>query len=306
MNAAPLTLIELLAMRRVDEDRFRGAPSRRFTHRIYGGDVAAQSLMAAAATVSPTRPPHSIHVHFLRAGDPTEGVGYAVERVRESRTLSTRLVRAEQGARTLALATVSFNAVRPGPEHQVDPEPAPDPFELVSRAEQMARLEKEWPSGASGGTGAPQLVTADWPIDVRFVDRAPHEVDGPADPANRLWLRAIDGLPDEPAVHAAALTFATDMPMWEPGLFPHPVRWTDAVSGRAWFSSSLDHTLFFHQPFRADEWLLMTQVNPVAFGSRGLAEAKVYTRDGRLVASVVQEAVTTPPEGFSWYGPVGR
>src|SRR5438128_11021531 len=102
-----------------------------FTHRIYGGDVAAQALMAAAATVAPNRPPHSIHVHFLRAGDPLEGVDYRVERVRESRTLSTRLVRATQGPRTLALATASFHIVRDGPRHQVDPAPAPDPFDLV-------------------------------------------------------------------------------------------------------------------------------------------------------------------------------
>jgi len=296
VDPTPLTLIELLAMRRVDTDRFRGAPSGLFHHRIYGGDVAAQALMAAAATVAPNRPPHSVHVHFLRAGDPTEGIGYAVERVREARTLSTRLVRAEQGGRTLALATVSFHVVRTGPEHQIAPEPAPEPFELVSRAEQMRRLDKEWPGASTGGSRAPQMITVDWPIDVRFVDRAPHEVDGPAEPSNRLWLRTVDGLPDEPAVHAAALTFATDMPMWEPGLFPHPVKWTDAVSGRAWFSSSLDHTLFFHQPFRADEWLLMVQHSPVAAGSRAMGEAKIYNRDGRLVASVVQESVMTPPE----------
>jgi acyl-CoA thioesterase-2 len=295
VNAAPLTLIELLALRRVDEDLFRGAPSGMFTHRIYGGDVAAQTLMAAAATVAPNRPPHSIHVHFLRAGDPLEAVDYEVERVRESRTLSTRLVRASQGGRTLALGTASFHVVRSGPQHQVDPVPAPDPHTLTGRAEQMARLEKEWPDD---GTRPPQLVTVDWPIDVRFVDRAPHEVDGPAEPSNRLWLRAIDALPGEPAVHAAVLTFATDMPMWEPGMFPHPVKWTDAVSGRAWFSSSLDHTLFFHQPFRADEWLLMTQLNPVAAGSRAMGEAKIYTRDGRLVASIVQESVMSPPDGL--------
>jgi acyl-CoA thioesterase-2 len=293
VNARPLTLIELLAMRRVDSDQFRGAPSGMFTHRIYGGDVAAQALMAAAATVAPNRLPHSIHVHFLRPGDPAEGVGYSVERVRESRSLSTRLVRGEQGARTLALATASFHVVRSGPEHQVDPEPVPDPFALVSRAEQMAGLAKEWPDGRP-----PQMVTVDWPFDVRFVDRAPHEVDSPTEPSNRLWLRAISSLPDEPAVHAAALAFATDLPMWEPGLFPHAVKWTDAANGRAWFGSSLDHTLFFHQPFRADEWLLMTQLNPVASGSRAMSEAKIYTRDGRLVASVVQESIMSPPNGW--------
>lgn len=291
MNARPLPLIELLAMRRVEDDRFQGAPSGFFTRRIYGGDVAAQALMAAAATVAPNRPPHSIHVHFLRAGDPTEGVSYSVERVRESRSLSTRLVRAEQGTRTVALATASFHVVRSGPEHQIDPESAAEPFALVSRAEQMAELAKGWPDGRP-----PQMVTVDWPIDVRFVDHAPHEVDGLTEPSNRLWLRTIDSLPDEPAVHAAVLTFATDLPMWEPALFPHGVKWTDAANGRAWYGSSLDHTLFFHQPFRADEWLLMTQVNPVAAGSRAMSEAKIYTLDGRLVASIVQETVMSPPD----------
>lgn len=149
MIARP-SLLELLAVDRAGDDHFRGRPSRAFTHRIYGGDVAGQALMAAAATVAPNRPPHSIHVHFLRPGDPADPVAYTVERVRESRSLSTRLVRAEQGARTLALATASFHVVRDGPNHQVDPEPAPDPFELVSRAEQLKQLEKDWPDDGTG------------------------------------------------------------------------------------------------------------------------------------------------------------
>lgn len=293
MVAAVVSLIALLALDRVGDDHFRGRPSWRFTHRIYGGDVAGQALMAGAATVAPNRPPHSIHVHFLRPGDPADPIEYEVERVRESRSLSTRLVRAVQAGRTLAVATASFHAVRTGPEHQIAPEPAPDPEGLESRADEFARLAKEWP----GVTRAPELVTADWPVDMRYVDRRPYALDGPTEPSNRLWLRTIDGLPYEPALHAAALTYATDMPMWEPGLFPHPVYWPDAVSGRAWFSSSMDHTVFFHQPFRADEWLLMTQENPVAAGSRGLGQARIYTRDGRLVASVVQESVMTPPDG---------
>jgi acyl-CoA thioesterase-2 len=287
-----VSLIGLLALDRMGDDHFRGRPSGTFPHRIYGGDVAGQALMAGAATVAPNRPPHSIHVHFLRQGDPADPIEYRVERVRESRSLSTRLVRAEQGTRTLAVATASFHVVRTGPEHQVDAAPAPDPEGLERRADELARLEKEWPDGSE----APPLFAAEWPIDMRYVDHAPYAMQEPAEPTNRLWLRTIDALPYEPALHAAALTYATDMPMWEPGMFPHPVAWTEAVSGRAWFSSSLDHTLFFHQRFRADEWLLMTQLNPITAGSRGMCEARIYTRDGRLVASVVQENIMSPPE----------
>jgi acyl-CoA thioesterase-2 len=294
-HPAPLTLIELLAVHRAGEDRFWGAPSRLFTRRIYGGDVAAQALMAAAATVAPNRPPHSVHVHFLRPGDPLEGVDYAVERVRESRSLSTRLVRASQGKRTVALATASFHVVRTGPRHQVVPEPAPDPHTLTSRAEHFARVRKEWPDD---GTLPPELLTRDWPIDVRYIDLVPSLREGTAEPSNRSWIRVIDALPNDANLHAAALTFATDMQMWEPGLFPHPIGWVDSVSDRAWFGSSLDHTLFFHQPLRADEWLLMTQVNPVAAGSRVMAEARIYTRDGLLVATIAQESVLSPPDGF--------
>jgi acyl-CoA thioesterase-2 len=288
-------LVDLLAVCPAGApDHFRVEPSGMFTHRIYGGEVAGQAVTASAATVAADRVVHSAHVHFLRAGDPGAPMEYLVERVRESRSLSTRLVRVEQDGRTLALATVSFQVERTGPEHQIDPDPAPAPEHLPDRAGELAALLERWPSE---GPPPPQLLTAPWPVDMRYVDLAPYRRSGPVEPVNRLWLRASEPLPAEQSVHAAALVYATDMPMWEPGMYPHAASWADAVDGRAWFSSSLDHTVFLHRPFRVDEWLLMTQVNPVLAGARGMCEARLYTRDGTLVATAVQENVLTPPPG---------
>lgn len=295
MNAPP-PLTELLSLDELQPDHYRARPSGTFSHRIYGGEVAAQAVVAAAETVGPERPVHSAHVHFVRPGNTTKPLDYLVERIRDSRSLSTRLVRTEQDGRTLALATVSFHVTATGPEHQVDTAPPPPPDQVPGRDDGLAQVAAQWPADQGP---VPEVVRRPWPIDVRYIDRPPYAVNGPAEPSNRLWIKTHEALSDDHSVHAAALTFATDFPMFEPSLFPHGVSWLDVVSGQAWFGSSLDHTLFFHQPFRADDWLLMVQHNPITSGSRGMAEAKIYTRDGRLVASIVQECVMVPPNPVS-------
>jgi acyl-CoA thioesterase-2 len=294
---------EVLTLRRTGEDRFEAQPSPAAFGRMYGGQLAAQSLLAAAGTVTDGLDPNAVHTVFLRGGDVTRPVTYQVERARQSRSLSTRLVRAVQGDRLLATATASFH--RPPAEmsrpleHETGtfggPEPspggsrpaAPDPESLPGRPERLARrFGEDVPPGA-----APV-----WPVDVRYVDRAPWDENGaPTAAYNRLWMRAGGPLPDVPAAHAAALTFASDYPMFEPVLYPHSIDWTELISGRSVYGASLDHALWFHRLPRFDEWLLLEQVSPVAARCRGFSRAEARTADGRLVATVAQEVAFTEP-----------
>ncbi|HTF46217.1 MAG TPA: acyl-CoA thioesterase domain-containing protein [Pseudonocardia sp.] len=290
---------EVLTLHPRGADRFEAAPAPSAFPRLYGGQVAAQCLLAAAWTVRPAREPHSVQVTYLRGGDNSRPVSYRVEHVRESRTLSTRLVRAEQGDRLLATATASFHHPPPAGaryalEHdardadhpsQQDP-PPPDPATLPSRPELLA---------AAFGDQIPATAAAVWPVDVRYVDRAPWEATGTSGPRNRQWFRAASALPDVPARNAVALTFATDYPMFEPVLFPHALPWDQVISGHNVYGASLDHALWFHRPARSDDWLLLEQLSPVASGGRGLCRAEVRSPSGALVATVVQEIALVDP-----------
>lgn len=295
---------EALTLRPLGGDRFEAGPAPSAFPRLYGGQVAAQGLLAAAETVGRAREPHSVHTAFLRGGDPTRPVTYRVERVRESRTLSTRLVRAEQDGRVLATATASFHAQSGGQRHRIEHDtgsgagdtgrggtgPAPAPSSLPGRPERLA---------AAFSDGVPAVAAAVWPVDVRYVDRAPWDPvpggGGPALPSNRLWMRAFGTLPDVPCVHAAALTFAADYPMFEPILFPHDIGWAELIGGGSLYGASLDHALWFHRPPRFDDWLLLDQVSPVAARARGFCRAEARSVDRRLVATVVQEVGYTEP-----------
>ncbi|HWN35094.1 MAG TPA: acyl-CoA thioesterase domain-containing protein [Pseudonocardia sp.] len=303
----------VLTLRALGSDRFEGAPAPSAFPRLYGGQVAAQCLLAAAMTVPAEREPRSVQVTYLRGGDVARPVRYEVEQVRESRTLSTRLVRAAQGDRLLATATASFHRAPPpdapyalehdaaepdssggdlaGGHHAAGDHPArlrppPPPGALPSRAALL---------GATFGERIPTTAAAVWPVDVRYVDRAPWDASGPASPRNRQWLRTAAELSDVPAAHAVALTFATDYPMFEPVLFPHALRWDEVISGTAVYGASLDHALWFHRPVRFDEWLLLDQVSPVAAAGRGMSRAEVRSPTAGLIATVVQEIALIDP-----------
>ena len=274
---------DVLTIRPRSGDAFEAGPAPSAFPRLYGGQVAAQSLLAGAATVDPLREPHSLHTTFLRGGDHSRPVTYSVERLRESRNLSTRLVRAEQDGRLLATATASFHTpggLRRHLDHEDGPTgPVPAPATLPGRPERLA---------AAFGAAVPDAGAAVWPVDLRYVDRVPWEP-GPAEARNRLWMRAATRLPDVRAVHAAALAFATDLPMFEPVLFPHGLDWAEMIAGRSVYGASLDHALWFHRPARADTWQLLVQVSPVSARDRGFCRAEVRSEDGRLVATVAQE-----------------
>jgi acyl-CoA thioesterase-2 len=291
---------DVLTVRPGDQDSFEAGPAPSAFPRLYGGQLVAQSLLAAAGTVEGGRAPNSIHVSYLRGGDHRVPVGYRVQRLRESRTLSTRSVHAEQGGQLLATAICSFqrsdNTMRRQVEHDVPGEPPIEasPDSLPTRGERLA---------TAFGDQVPANAALVWPVDVRYVDRAPWEppVDGtPGVPRNRLWLRAASlpdrpALPDHPLMHAAAFAFASDWPMFEPVLFPHRLEWAEMIAGRSVYGASLDHTVWFHRPIRFDRWLSLSQTAPIAAGTRGFCRAEVRGEDNRLVASVAQEIAFGEP-----------
>jgi acyl-CoA thioesterase II len=275
-------------------DTYEAAPVHSGLPRLYGGQVGAQSLLAAAATVDPGRAVHSSQTSFLHAGDDTRAIAYDVSRVRDSRSMATRVVTAQQDGRTLATSVVSFHTAPSGDvpasiEHEWPPgEPAqraPDPDSLPSRSASLSdRYGADIPNGAG----------AQWPVDLRYVDHVPWS-DSVAPPRNRLWLKAI-GYPDHIAgADAAVLVFATDLPMFEPVCFPTGMAWRDMVGHTNLLGATLTHSVWFHRPARLNDWLLLEQFAPIAHGYRAFCRGELRSRSGQLVSSVAQEMVFVPP-----------
>lgn len=285
---------EVLSIRRTAEDVFEAGPAPSALPRLYGGQIAAQGLVSAATTVGDDREPHSVHTSFLRGGDVNRTVRYRVERTRESRTLSTRSVRAEQGDRLLATTTASFHRPPSAPRHRIEHDVVERPLDVIPPASLPTRPDR---LHARFGDHVPAAGAAVWPVDLRYVDRAPWDTadESSPDPTNRSWLRPQGRLPDVPAAAAAALTFATDFPMFEPILFPHVIDWELLVSGELVYGASLDHALWFHRPPRSDEWLLLSQTAPIAARSRGLCRAELRSPTDGLVATLVQEVAFVEP-----------
>jgi acyl-CoA thioesterase-2 len=277
-------LVALLDLETIDLNLFRGQQPNTSMQRVFGGQVAAQALMAAARTVPDSLSAHSLHSYFVLPGDTAVPIVYDVDRVRDGRSFSTRRVLARQHGRPIYGLTASFQVHEQGWEHQ-DPMPeVPSPEDSfdVSAAMRAAGSERseqwlrEWsalalrhagdtgPDGALAGREHPALV--------------------------RYWIKVSDRLPDDELVHRAALTYISDLTLLGAALVPHGLQ---PMSPRVQ-AASLDHTVWFHRPFRADEWLLYDQVSPSASGARGLALGRLFTQDGRLVASVAQEGLIRP------------
>jgi acyl-CoA thioesterase-2 len=275
MQPALDAVVDLLDLEPIEVNIFRGLSPAEDRQRIFGGQVAGQALVAAARTVEQGSV-HSLHSYFLRPGDPNAPVLYEVDRIRDGRSFTTRRVVAIQHGRAIFNMSTSFHIEEPGFEHS-DPMPdVPDPESLPTRQEMWAQAD---------GTGA--WAEEDKPLDMRWVTANPFERDRPLPPDQQVWMRADGQLPDDPVLHACVLTYASDMTLLDTTLLPH---------GRSWahgglMLASLDHSMWFHAPFRADDWLLYDQHTPSASGARGLAGGRVFRRDGRLIASVMQEGL---------------
>jgi acyl-CoA thioesterase-2 len=289
MSKALDRVVDLLNLEQIEVDIFRGrSPEGERRQRVFGGQVAGQALVAAGRTVPEDRPVHSLHAYFIRPGDPTVPLIYLVERVRDGRSFTTRRVSTIQHGKTIFTLSASFHRREPGVEH-ADPMPdVPPPDEIPPTAERMEKLfgpsVREWYGGN--------------PIDIRHI--GPLTFEAERDPSlrtrrNLVWLRADGDLPDDPLLHVCLVTYASDMTLLDSVLLAHGLSWADGRTTGA----SLDHAMWFHGPFRADRWLLYAQDSPVARGALGLARGEMYTRDGELVVSVVQEGLirtSAPPE----------
>ena len=276
-------LVHLLDLERIEVDIFRGRQATDAVQRVFGGQVAGQALVAAGRTVPSERPVHSLHAYFLRPGDPSIPIVYEVDRIRDGRSFTTRRVVAVQHGNAIFHLSASFQAVEDGVEHQSTMPEVPGPESLTTLNERM----QPYASENDGWYTRPR------PVDIRYVGDPPRiaKETGERTLSSRVWMRADGTLPDDPLLHVCAVTFASDMTLLDSTLLAHGLSWgTGDVLG-----ASLDHAMWFHKPFRADEWWLYDQESPWAGASRGLARGAIYTRDGELAVSVVQEGLIRRP-----------
>lgn len=281
MSTAVAKLLQLLDLERIEENLFRGASPNVGWQRVFGGQVIGQALIAAQRTVAVERAVHSLHCYFLHPGDLKVPIVYEVDRIRDGGSFTTRRVVAIQHGTPIFSMSASFQKTEPGLTHCMPmPDVAP-PEALPSERELVERYLE----------AAPENVRGYWlrerPIELRPVDATHYVSSKTLDPIQNVWMRTTGELPDDPAIQAAALAYASDMTLIDTALFAH---------GRSVFDpriqvASLDHAIWFHRPIRMQDWHLYAQDSPNSSGARGLARGGVYSRDGQLVASIAQEGL---------------
>lgn len=275
-------LIRILDLEVIEANIFRGANEPDREGRLFGGQVAAQALMACGRTVEEGRIAHSLHGYFLRPGDPSVPVLYTVDRIRDGKSFTTRRVVAVQRGKAIFNMSVSFQVAETGYEHQNHMPSVLPPDDLRSWNDQIEELR--------GRPGFEHFASKRRPIDMRFLI-TPTFLGGDANPhPNRVWMRADGALPDDPLLHQCVLTYATDMSLLDNTIRPHG---RNGKLGPV-MMASLDHAIWFHEPARFDEWMLYAQESPRAGRGRGFALGSIYAEDGRLVASVAQEGLQRP------------
>ncbi len=279
MTDALTQLIELLDLEPIEVNIFRGKNLDETRQRVFGGQVAAQSLVAAGRTVDSGRV-HSLHSYFLRPGDPTVPILYEVDRIRDGRSFTTRRVVAIQHGRAIFNLQCSFHIDEaPGLVHQAEMPEVPRPDELQTVRERLEPFRDRLPEWF--------LEDRPRPIDQRFIGDVPWLRTPSPETRQRLWVRANGSLPDDPLLHAAVVTYESDMSLIETVLMSHEVNWEDEAT----MVASLDHCMWFHRALRADGWLLFDQESPSAYGARGIARGLVFDEEGHLVVSMVQEGL---------------
>ncbi|MYW65951.1 acyl-CoA thioesterase II [Streptomyces sp. SID8379] len=289
MHQALDSLLDLLDLEQIEQDIFRGQSRSAVVPRVFGGQVAAQALVAAGRTVPADRLAHSLHAYFLVAGDPGAPIVYTVDRIRDGRSFTTRRVVAVQHGQPIFHLSASFQTYEEGLEHQADMPPAPDPETLPTAAEMLPRYADAFTDPGV----VPRLLEAREAVDLRYVDAPPFAFVGePQQPSSQVWFRTRGKLADDPLLHVCLATYVSDMTLLDSVLLAHG-RGGWAVGDVV--GASLDHAMWFHRPFRADEWLLYDQQSPSASGGRGLGQARIYTQDGRLAITVIQEGVVRVP-----------
>ena len=277
-------LLTVLDLEPLEVNLFRGVTLDPGWQRIFGGQVIAQALVAAQRTVPSERAVHSLHGYFMRGGDPKAPVIYQVQRLRDGRSFSTRLVVGLQHGEAIFTLSASFQVTEPGLEHQIA---MPD----VARPDDL-------PHGAALEdtilAAAPEPVRRYWerprPIEFRPVSFAHYTSNEKLPPTQDIWVRALRDVGDDPALNAAVLAYLSDMTLLDTALFAHGL----SVFDKRIQAASLDHAMWFHGPVRVSDWHLYSQDSPSSSGARGLTRGSLFTLDGRLVASVAQEGLIRP------------
>jgi acyl-CoA thioesterase-2 len=274
-------LVALLELEPIEHNIYRGRNRDIGTGRIYGGQVLAQALVAAQRTVDGDRPVHSMHGYFILAGDLRVPVVYFVDRLRDGGSFTTRRVTAIQNGQAIFNLSASFHRREEGLEHQTEMPEVPAPEELAS---ELAMIR-------AGADRIPEqlrpILTQDRPLDVRPVDESDPFETAARPPRRCYWVRTVGHLDDDPLIHQAALAYASDYGLLVTSLRPHGMSFRDPRL----MVASLDHSLWFHRPFRMDDWLLYVSDSPAAHGGRGFARGSYFTREGELVASSAQEGL---------------
>ena len=274
-------LISLLDLEEIDVNHFRGSSPNEGWQRVYGGQVIGQALVAASRTVTPERHAHSLHGYFLRPGDTSIPILYVVDRIRDGKSFTTRRVVAVQHGKAIFNMAISFQADEPGLSHQFDMPDVPLPDDLEDETSLRKRFAKNLPPEYR------EMFARERPMEVRPIDPSDFFNPTKRQPLQNCWMRARDGLPDDLRLHQCVLAYLSDWSLLDTALLPHAVSFTQGNMQVA----SLDHAMWFHRPFRADEWLLFAQDSPSASGARGFNRGLIYRRDGALVASVAQEGL---------------
>jgi acyl-CoA thioesterase-2 len=278
-------LLDLLELEQLEEDLYRGRQPDTAMQRVFGGQVAGQALRAAWHTIGAGLAVHSLHSYFLRPGDTSVPIIYDVERIRDGRSFATRRVVARQHGKSIFYLTASFHIEEPGFDHQDAMPDVPDPEDCLSMGDLFRRI-----TGRDDDTSWEREWAA---LDVRYAadSRPGGALQNAQRPARtQIWVRAADKVPDEPVIDTCVLTYVSDLTLLGVSLVPHGV----IIASRQIQPASLDHSMWFHRPFRSDEWMLYDQHSPSATGARGFALGTVFSRDGVLVASVAQEGLIRP------------
>jgi acyl-CoA thioesterase II len=278
-------LLDLLKLERLELDLYRGRQSDTGLQRVFGGQVAAQALFAASQTVDADVAVHSLHSYFLLPGDTSVPIVYDVERIRDGRSFSTRRVVARQRGKAIFYMTASYHIDEVGFDHQDAMPDVPSPEESPHIGDLYRQLT---------GRADDDFWEREWAaLDVRYASdsRPGGALADPDAPARaQIWLKAAGSVPHDVVLNTCVLTYASDLTLLAVALVPHGV----LIGSQQVQSASLDHSLWFHRPFRADEWMLYDQHSPSASGGRGFAIGRVFSREGRLVASVAQEGLIRP------------
>jgi acyl-CoA thioesterase II len=280
MSAALDELLSILDLEPLEHNLYRGLSPQVGWQRVFGGQVIGQALVAANRTVE-GRAAHSLHAYFLRAGDPAVPIIYEVDRIRDGGSFSTRRVVAIQHGHAIFSMAASFHKEEEGLEHQMAMPDVPPPENLPSEAELKEKLIERVPAPVKA------YWQAERPIEIRPVDLSRYFSRDKHGPSQLVWIKATGTLGDNPALHQCVLAYASDFTLLDTALIAH---------GRFVFDpnlmlASLDHAVWFHEPFRADEWLLYAQDSPSSGASRAFCRGTLFTRDGRLVASTAQEGL---------------